>query len=50
MGRTLYQAFLRTDILSTGLLTLGQAIELQHYRENDPAYAGPVKRLEGVEA
>jgi hypothetical protein len=50
MGRTLYQAFLRTDILSTGLLTLGQAIEIQHYRENDPAYAGTFKALEGVGA
>jgi hypothetical protein len=50
MGRTLYQAFLRTDILSTGLLTLGQAIEIQHYRENDPAYAGEFKALAGVGA
>jgi hypothetical protein len=40
IGRTLYQAFLRTDLISTGLLTLGQAIEIQHYRENDPAWAG----------
>jgi hypothetical protein len=48
MGLTLYQAFLRTDILSTGLLTLGQAIEIQHYRENDPAYAGQAKALENV--
>jgi hypothetical protein len=38
LGATLYQAFLRTDIVSTGLLTLGQAIEIQHMRENDPAY------------
>jgi hypothetical protein len=50
MGRTLYQAFLRTDILSTGLLTLGQAIEIQHYRENDPSYTGEFKRLEAVGA
>ena len=40
IGRTLYQAFLRTDVLSSGLLTLGQAIEIQHYRENDPSWAG----------
>jgi hypothetical protein len=40
MGRTLYQAFLRTDILASGLLTMGQAIEIQHYRENDPAWTG----------
>lgn len=37
-GRTIYQAFLQTDIISSGLLTLGQAIEIQHYRENDPAW------------
>lgn len=49
IGRTLYQAFLRTDILSTGLLTLGQTVEIQHYRENDPAYTGEFKALEGVE-
>jgi hypothetical protein len=48
MGKTLYQAFLRTDLISTGLLTLGQAVEIQHYRENDPAYAGDFKTLEGV--
>jgi len=46
IGRTLHQAFVRTDIISTGLLTLGQSIEIQHYRENDPAYDGPVKRLQ----
>jgi hypothetical protein len=40
IGRTLYQAFLRTDIFASGLLTLGQGIEVQHYRENDPAWAG----------
>ena len=50
MGATLYQAFLRTDIISTGLLTLGQAIEIQHYRENDPTYAGAHKALEGAPA
>lgn len=38
MGRTLYQAFLRTDVVSAGLLTLGQSIEIQHVRENDPDY------------
>jgi hypothetical protein len=38
MGSTLYQAFLRTDIISAGLLTLGQSIEIQHVRENDPDY------------
>lgn len=48
MGLTLYQAFLRTDILSTGLLTLGQVIEIQYYREHDPAWAGAAKALEGV--
>jgi hypothetical protein len=37
-GRTFYQAFLRTDIVSAGLLTLGQNIDIQHYRENDPAF------------
>jgi hypothetical protein len=40
IGRTLYQAFLRTDVISSGILTLGQAIEIQHYRENDPAWTG----------
>jgi hypothetical protein len=50
MGRTLYQAFVRTDIISTGLLTLGQAIEIQHYRENDPAYADEFKALEPASA
>lgn len=49
-GRTLYQAFVRTDILSTGLLTLGQAIEIQHYRENDPGYTDAFQPLEAVEA
>jgi hypothetical protein len=38
LATTLYQAFLRTDIVAAGLLTLGQGIELQHYLENDPAY------------
>lgn len=37
-GDTLYQAFLRTDLISAGLLTLGQSIEIQHVRENDPVY------------
>ena len=50
MGKTLYQAFVRTDIISTGLLTLGQAVEIQHYLENNPAYAGESKALEGVSA
>jgi hypothetical protein len=46
LGATLYQAFIRTDLFSAGLLTLGQTIELQHYLENDPAYTGPRKVLE----
>jgi hypothetical protein len=46
MGRTLYQAFVRTDLISTGLLTLGQSIEIQHYRENDPAYDGAFTPLQ----
>lgn len=49
MGRTLYQAFLRTDIISSGILTLGQAIEIQHYRENDPAWTGE-EELAGASA
>jgi hypothetical protein len=46
LGATLYQAFIRTDLFSAGLLTLGQTIEVQHYLENDPAYTGPRKVLE----
>jgi hypothetical protein len=45
IGRTLYQAFVRTDIFASGLLTLGQGIEVQHYRENDPAWAGEAAEL-----
>jgi hypothetical protein len=36
-GDDFVQAFVRTDIFSVGLLTLGQTIELQHYYANDPA-------------
>jgi hypothetical protein len=46
IGKTLYQAFVRTDLISTSLLTLGQAIEIQHYRENDPTYTGEFKALQ----
>jgi hypothetical protein len=35
-GDKLVQAFVRTDVFSAGLLTLGQSFELQHYFENDP--------------
>jgi hypothetical protein len=35
-GDDFVQAFVRTDIFSVGLLTLGQAIELQHYFANEP--------------
>jgi hypothetical protein len=34
-GDDFVQAFVRTDIFSVGLLTLGQTIELQHYYAND---------------
>jgi hypothetical protein len=45
-GAMLYQAFLRTDIISAGLLTLGQSIEIQHSRDNDPDYgAGPEPKV-----
>lgn len=36
-GDDFVQAFVRTDIFSVGLLTLGQTIELQHYYANGPA-------------
>jgi hypothetical protein len=35
-GDDFVQAFVRTDVFSVGLLTLGQTIELQHYYANDP--------------
>jgi hypothetical protein len=35
-GDDFVQAFVRTDIFSVGLLTLGQTIELQHYFANAP--------------
>jgi hypothetical protein len=35
-GDDFVQAFVRTDIFSVGLLTLGQTIELQHYYANEP--------------
>jgi hypothetical protein len=38
-GDDFVQAFVRTDIFSVGLLTLGQTIELQHYYANDPDVA-----------
>jgi hypothetical protein len=38
-GDDFVQAFVRTDIFSVGLLTLGQTIELQHYYANDPGGA-----------
>jgi hypothetical protein len=38
-GDDFVQAFVRTDIFSVGLLTLGQTIELQHYFANDPGVA-----------
>lgn len=38
-GDDFVQAFVRTDIFSVGLLTLGQTIELQHYYANDPGHA-----------
>ena len=38
-GDDFVQAFVRTDIFSVGLLTLGQTIELQHYYANDPGTA-----------
>ncbi len=45
-GRTIYQAFLQTDIFTAGLLTLGQAIEIQHYRENDPNWESQAAAFE----
>ena len=36
-GDDFVQAFVRTDVFSVGLLTLGQTIELQHYYANDRA-------------
>jgi hypothetical protein len=38
-GDDFVQAFVRTDIFSVGLLTLGQTIELQHYYANESAGA-----------
>jgi hypothetical protein len=38
-GDDFVQAFVRTDIFSVGLLTLGQTIELQHYYANEPGTA-----------
>lgn len=38
-GDDFVQAFVRTDIFSVGLLTLGQTLELQHYYANDPQTA-----------
>jgi hypothetical protein len=38
-GDDFVQAFVRTNIFSVGLLTLGQTIELQHYYANDPGTA-----------
>jgi hypothetical protein len=38
MGHGLYQGFLRTDIVSTGLIMVGQTIEIQYATAYDPAY------------
>jgi hypothetical protein len=35
-AKTVYQAFFHTNIFSGGLLTVGQSIDVQHYREHDP--------------
>jgi hypothetical protein len=46
-GDDFVQAFVRTDIFSVGLLTLGQTIELQHYYANDPGAASLVGSRRG---
>ena len=48
MGPRLWQGFLRTDIVSTGLLTLGQTIEIQYMTAYDPAYADKALALEAA--
>jgi hypothetical protein len=37
-AKLIYQAFVYTDLFSAGLLTVGQAIDFQHYREYDPSW------------
>jgi len=37
-ARRLYQAFFHTDVFSAGMLTIGQAVYFQHYRDHDPVW------------
>jgi hypothetical protein len=47
-AKTVYQAFFHTDIFSAGLLTVGQAIDIQHYREHDPSWTREEEEAELV--